>query len=82
MKAFWLHPGVAVQVQPAITWTCHICGDERPDRLIAVHTTDLSTEFGFQPGTLQQNVRYCTDRPSCAEAAKTLRLVNPPEATR
>lgn len=78
MKPFWLHPGCAVQPPAPITWTCHVCGEERPDALIAVHTTDLSAEFMLPPGTLQQNVRYCVDRRHCIEQARTLRLIKAP----
>ena len=49
------------------TWTCHVCKDERPDAAISVVSTDLSKQYGLPPGTMKQNVRYCNDRPECAE---------------
>ncbi|MBD2156291.1 hypothetical protein [Leptolyngbya sp. FACHB-16] len=56
-------------------WKCHICGSDRPDACISVHTSDISETFGFAAGTIQQNVRYCNDCPSCREAALTKQLI-------
>lgn len=58
-----------------ITWTCHVCGRERPDDRIAVYRTDLSREFGLEPGTIGQNVRYCEDNADCILGAPGVRLV-------
>lgn len=63
--------------QDSLTWTCHVCGDERPDRAISVYKRDMSAKFNLPPGTVQQNVRYCNDRPECVEGAKTVQLVHP-----
>lgn len=57
-----------------ITWTCHICGDERPDDRISVVSSDLSAEYGLPPGVMGQNVRYCNDREMCRIGAQTKRL--------
>lgn len=54
-----------------ITWTCHICGVERPDAKISVHTTDKSADLGMPPGSVRQNVRYCNDDTECREKAQT-----------
>jgi hypothetical protein len=62
-----------------LTWRCHVCGRERPDDRIQVLRTDLSAEFGFQPGTLEQNVRYCEDDPICIIKGHTIRLVPHPK---
>lgn len=62
-----------------MTWTCHICHDERPDDKISVFKTDLSAERGLPPGVMGQNVRYCNDRPACIEGAKTKRLAPKPK---
>jgi hypothetical protein len=59
-----------------LTWTCHVCGRERPDDKIRVWTTDLSDEWGLEYGTLRQNVRYCEDNADCVIKAQTLRLVS------
>lgn len=50
-----------------LTWTCHVCGDERPDRAISVaqHVTPI---MGGRTH-MTRNVRYCNDRESCAAAA-------------
>lgn len=48
-----------------ITWTCLVCGDERPDDLISVYTTEVP----FAGVTMKINVRYCNDRPACLEGA-------------
>jgi hypothetical protein len=62
-------------IQEFETWTCHICGQERPDELIGVISTDVSHEYNLAAGTMTQNVRYCTDNKACAEAAKTYRFL-------
>jgi hypothetical protein len=51
------------------TWTCHVCGDTRPDARISVYSTTRSLGHGI---VTKQNVRYCNDRPSCAEGAKNV----------
>lgn len=50
----------------AITWTCHICGNERPDAQISVETKPLIIN-GQAVG--QQNIRYCNDNAECVAAA-------------
>ena len=61
----------------ALTWTCHICLTRRPDALIAVRVTDRSAEWHLPPGTFQEHVRYCVDRPACVERAKTMSFLTP-----
>jgi hypothetical protein len=51
-----------------VTWTCHCCGDTRPDDKISVHTT--TKIVGGIP--IRQNVRYCNDRGVCWERAQSL----------
>lgn len=50
-----------------LTWTCHVCEDERPDENIAVYSRKV-TRNGV---TFQENIRYCSDRPECAKGART-----------
>ena len=57
-----------------LTWTCHVCGEERPDKKISIRTRDISAEYNLPPGTVTENIRYCNDRRSCAEPAQTMRL--------
>lgn len=52
-----------------LTWKCHICGEERPDDKISVHTKPLMVVNGEPFG--QQNIRYCNDKRACIEGAKT-----------
>lgn len=52
-----------------LTWTCHICGEERPDDKISVLSKPLVINGQVAPGG-QQNIRYCNDRPACIEGAK------------
>lgn len=53
-----------------LTWTCHICKDERPDSAISVyHVTEQIKGLEFQ-----SNVRYCNDRRPCIEAAPLFRF--------
>jgi hypothetical protein len=52
-----------------LTWTCHVCDDERPDRFISVlqvHSPHLHHD-GTPLCTV--NVRYCNDRAACHLAA-------------
>jgi len=55
-----------------LIWKCHICGEERPDDKISVHTSPLILQ-GQEMGS--QNVRYCNDKPDCQEKAKTFSFV-------
>lgn len=50
-----------------LTWTCHICGKERPDDKISVYSRIITLERNVP---LQENVRYCNDNPDCIEGAK------------
>ena len=49
------------------TWTCHICGEERPDKFISVD----SRRINFGGLWMIHNVRYCNDNPECYARAKT-----------
>jgi len=49
-----------------ITWTCHVCGVERPDRFISVEKRVGVLAGGVEIGV---NVRYCNDRPECVTGA-------------
>lgn len=52
-------------------WTCHVCGDERPDAQISVLRVDVPY-FG---ALLTVNVRYCNDRLACLRGAPAADLV-------
>jgi hypothetical protein len=57
-----------------LRWTCHVCGDERPDALIGVFTRRLrSRSIGVE---LSENVRHCTDRPECVAGARETRFLS------
>lgn len=51
---------------PDLSWTCHVCGEERPDALIGVYE-----DFEYLPrgGLVTANVRYCRDRSACFDGA-------------
>jgi hypothetical protein len=68
-------PPLGQEVPALPTWTCHICGEERPDRRISVFQTDLSKQYGLPPGVMWHNVRYCNDRAGCIHAAPNHRLL-------
>jgi hypothetical protein len=52
-----------------ITWTCHICGDRRPDHFISVaHRKVDMTPTGHRQ-VVQINARYCNDRSDCLRKA-------------
>jgi len=59
-----------------LTWTCHVCREERPDAQISV----LSTPVEFPNGVVAtQNVRYCNDRPACVKGAAEVKLIGDKE---
>jgi len=47
------------------TWTCHICGKERPDEKIGVVTGQLR----MVPNA-EINIRYCNDNLACETEAR------------
>jgi MinD superfamily P-loop ATPase len=49
-----------------LTWTCHVCGTERPDDAISVLSGQVT--IGHRVFA-QVNVRYCNDRLPCATGA-------------
>jgi len=51
-----------------MTWTCHVCGRERPDDKISVWSS--STADPLTGIKMTQNVRYCNDNQECIEAVK------------
>jgi hypothetical protein len=57
-----------------MTWSCHICKEERPDRFISV----MKHHSYLRGIEIQQNVRYCNDRPDCIHAAQSFRFVKEP----
>lgn len=50
-------------------WTCHVCGDYRPDAKISVHSSQQRLAGGVEVTT---NARYCNDRQKCREGVATL----------
>ena len=58
-----------------MTWACHICKTERPDRFISVQTNDVKED---KSGVviMQENIRFCNDNPDCRERAKTFSFYN------
>lgn len=63
------------------TWTCHVCGRERPDALISVYKVDTSVSNGLPPGTMTQNIRYCNDTSECVIGARSVRHSGEPDGT-
>lgn len=53
-------------------WTCHVCGDYRPDNKISVYSTTKMLGGNIPIG---QNVRYCNDRQACIDGAKNVNWV-------
>lgn len=49
-------------------WTCHVCGELRPDEMIGL----IQRECRMGPGKLTVSVRYCRDRDACAGGAEEL----------
>lgn len=52
-----------------ISWTCHFCGDLRPDARISVYTR----RHDRQGLSVEENIRYCNDRPACEAGAREIR---------
>jgi hypothetical protein len=52
-----------------MTWTCMVCGDERPDAAISVAHRPIPRLEDLFPDGGHINVRYCSDRPVCAAEA-------------
>lgn len=51
----------------SMTWTCHVCKDNRPDRFISVFKRELVRN----EVPLTENIRHCNDRPACIAGATT-----------
>jgi NMD protein affecting ribosome stability and mRNA decay len=63
-----------MNVFEGLTWTCHVCGRERPDALISVaHVVCDTGEADGIPVTA--NVRYCNDRQACYAGVEELSFV-------
>lgn len=50
-----------------LTWTCMVCGAERPDHKISVVSKE--GELGNTRATWKVNVRYCNDSDECFQGA-------------
>jgi hypothetical protein len=55
-----------------LTWTCHVCGKERPDDRISVAHVDVPMKGG---SVVTVNVRYCNDRQACYAGVEETSLV-------
>lgn len=51
-----------------LTWTCMVCGEERPDAMISVARHPVPGLEEWFPAT-RTNVRYCNDRRACTVKA-------------
>ena len=67
----WIKTRIAKGRLKMMTWTCHICGEERPDEYISV----MSKSLNIPNVDAEQNIRYCNDKPKCAEGAETFSFV-------
>lgn len=54
-----------------LTWTCHICKEERPDSKISVYTRNRT----MGPVEFQENIRHCNDKSSCISGAEHVTFV-------
>lgn len=61
-------PVVLARIPGPGEWSCHHCGDIRPDALISVQHVPVPGMEDLFPGT-RQNFRYCNDRTECIEAS-------------
>lgn len=54
------------------TWTCHICGKERPDDRISVCVKPLIMNGQIM---VEQNIRYCNDNEDCIKGTKDFSFI-------
>jgi hypothetical protein len=66
------------EVKLGTEWTCHFCGDSRPDEKISAATVESKTNTGVE---IRHNRRYCNDRLACRRAAAKWKLRGDPFAT-
>lgn len=52
-------------IEVDLTWSCLVCGRERPDEAIGVTHQPVPGAEHLYPGIARFNVRHCIDRPSC-----------------
>jgi hypothetical protein len=65
-------------LHPDLTWSCHFCGDERPDEKIAVAVVETRSNTGVE---IRHTRRYCRDREQCEAAAAAWALKGDPFST-
>lgn len=68
-------PSARMTISPSwalLTWTCHVCGLERPDAKIGVLTRERMSDLGVR---FRENIRHCNDKRECAEGAKDVFFV-------
>lgn len=63
-------PAVTFLDPSSVTWTCMVCGVERPDAFISVRRREVEHNGKIVPG-VPYNQRYCNDRPDCTAYAST-----------
>ena len=73
--------GDAVLDMASMTWTCMVCGAERPDARISVAYRPIRGLEDRFPDGARWNVRYCNDRPDCVVAATAEGVWPPREST-
>lgn len=62
---FAYHPSI---MPSELTWTCHVCGQVRPNAFIGVYKSVVEIR-GME---MTQNVRYCKDKPECVKGAESV----------
>lgn len=61
-----------VWTSDSLSWTCMVCGVERPDKCIDVFTQESTLELGVR---MRVNVRYCNDNSECEALAPDIALM-------
>jgi hypothetical protein len=56
----------------ALTWSCHVCGEERPDAAIGVFKREHLIEGRVE---VTENVRHCIDRADCVFGAQQVHFL-------
>lgn len=52
-----------------VTWSCLVCGQERPDEAIGVTHQPVPGAEHLFPHSVRYNVRHCIDQPACVLVA-------------
>lgn len=63
-------------IWPDLSWTCHVCGNDRPDAQISVFSKTADDKGMYLDvvvdAQMTVNVRYCNDKDECKSGAEAV----------